>query len=150
MNPIRCTVQGVYVATHDTGASPTVILGIDKDRCLPIYIGLWEAISINNAINKEISPRPLTHDLFIEFCTRFGIEVRQLYIDTLEDGVYYAHLHLICADREEILDCRPSDGIALALRSVADIVLAPDVAEGSAVTRDELPDLVDINTYFQG
>ena len=149
MDSIRCTIQGVYVALSDTGASPAVILGLEGDRCLPIYIGLWEAISINNALNREIAPRPLTHDLFMEFCTRFGIEIRQLYIDTLEDGVYYAHLHLACADQEETLDCRPSDGIALALRCAAQILLSPAVAEGSSMRRNDLPNLVDLNTYFQ-
>lgn len=149
MDSIRCTVQGVYVALSDTGASPAVILGLEGDRCLPIYIGLWEAISINNALNKEVAPRPLTHDLFLEFCSRFGIEIQHLFIDTLEDGVYYAHLHLTGTDQEETLDCRPSDGIALALRCAANILLSPPVAEGSSVRRGDLPNLVDLNTYFQ-
>jgi uncharacterized protein len=149
MDSIRCIVQGVYVALSDTGASPAVILGLEGDRCLPIYIGLWEAISINNALNKEVAPRPLTHDLFLEFCSRFGIEIQHLFIDTLEDGVYYAHLHLTGTDQEETLDCRPSDGIALALRCAANILLSPPVAEGSSVRRGDLPNLVDLNTYFQ-
>jgi uncharacterized protein len=149
MDSIRCTVQGVYVALSDTGASPAVILGLEGDRCLPIYIGLWEAISINNALNKEVAPRPLTHDLFLEFCTRFRIEIQHLFIDTLEDGVYYAHLHLTGTDQEETLDCRPSDGIALALRCAANILLSQPVAEGSSVRRGDLPNLVDLNTYFQ-
>jgi bifunctional DNase/RNase len=149
-DPIRCTIQGVFVALNDTGASPAVILGLDGDACLPIYIGLWEAISINNALNRELSPRPLTHDLFVELLGTFGIKLRSLYIDTLEEGIYYATLSLMREDQEETLDCRPSDGIALALRYGADIVIDPRVAEGSSVKKSDLPELVDLNSYFFG
>jgi bifunctional DNase/RNase len=149
-DPIRCTIQGVFVALNDTGASPAVILGLDGDACLPIYIGLWEAISINNALNRELSPRPLTHDLFVELLGTFGIKLMSLYIDTLEEGIYYATLSLMREDQEESLDCRPSDGIALALRYGADIIIDPRVAEGSSVKKSDLPELVDLNTYFFG
>lgn len=149
-DPIRCTIQGVFVALNDTGASPAVILGLDGDACLPIYIGLWEAISINNALNRELSPRPLTHDLFVELLGTFGIKLRSLYIDTLEEGIYYATLSLMREDQEETLDCRPSDGIALALRYGADIVIDPRVAKGSSVKKSDLPELVDLNSYFFG
>jgi bifunctional DNase/RNase len=149
-DPIRCTIQGVFVALNDTGASPAVILGLDGDACLPIYIGLWEAISINNALNRELSPRPLTHDLFVELLGTFGIKLMSLYIDTLEEGIYYATLSLMREDQEETLDCRPSDGIALALRYGADIIIDPRVAEGSSVKKSDLPELVDLNTYFFG
>jgi bifunctional DNase/RNase len=127
-----------------------VILGLDGDACLPIYIGLWEAISINNALNRELSPRPLTHDLFVELLGTFGIKLMSLYIDTLEEGIYYATLSLMREDQEETLDCRPSDGIALALRYGADIIIDPRVAEGSSVKKSDLPELVDLNTYFFG
>ncbi len=77
-------------------------------------------------------------------------ELRSLYIDTLEEGIYYATLSLMREDQEETLDCRPSDGIALALRYGADIVIDPRVVEGSSVKKSDLPELVDLNSYFFG
>ena len=83
---------------------------------LPIFIGLWEAVSINSAYNKEVPPRPFTHDLFLALMERFSITVHHLRIDSEEEGVYYAQLVLATDGRNERLDCRPSDGIAVALR----------------------------------
>ena len=60
---------------------------------LPIYIGLWEAISINTALNNEISPRPLTHDLFLEFLNRYEVTLKALHIDSLDNGISVCKSH---------------------------------------------------------
>ena len=151
MTLIGCRVTGVFVAVTDQCSSPVVILDLDTDdRILPIYIGLWEAISISNAIRNELPPRPLTHDLFIEFLRKFDISLVSLTVDTLEDGVYYGKLLLRGAGREEVMDCRPSDGIALATRCGAEILLEPPVASSSAIRKGDLPELVDLPTYLYG
>ena len=67
MPPVPCRVKGVYVAGNHWAQLPAVILSFGNDTCLPIYIGLFEAMSIHSALNNEIPPRPLTHDLFVEF-----------------------------------------------------------------------------------
>ena len=90
---------------------------------LPIFIGLWEAISINSAKNKEVSARPFTHDLILDLTEKYAITMSHLSIDSVEDGVYYAHLVLLADGREDFLDCRPSDGIAVALRANAYILV---------------------------
>ena len=78
---------------------------------LPIYIGLWEAISINTALNNEISPRPLTHDLFLEFLNRYEVTLKALHIDSLDNRIYYANLMLIRNNQEEMIDRRPRMGL---------------------------------------
>ncbi|MDD1718461.1 MAG: bifunctional nuclease family protein [Methanoregulaceae archaeon] len=151
MTPIRCRVAGVFVAVNEQSTSPVVLLDLDgDDRCLPIYIGLWEAISIYNAVRNEVPPRPLTHDLFTEFLKTFHIVLLSLTIDTMDEGVYYGKLLLQGPDREELMDCRPSDGIALALRSDAEILLEDPVAQSSPIPRSDLPDLIDLATYLYG
>jgi len=150
MNSVQCTVRGVYMATSLYGASPAVILSLDNDSCLPIYIGLWEAISINNALNNEISPRPLTHDLFVEFLQNYEISLKGLFIDTLKDGVYYANLILQKDHHERSMDCRPSDGIAIGIRCNADIFIDRRVVDESAIKIEDLPELVDLSTYLSG
>ncbi len=94
---------------------------------LPIFIGIWEAVSINSAQIKEVLPRPFTHDLFIDLCAKFSITLRYLQIDSIDDGVYYAQLVMNSRQQEEYLDCRPSDGIALALRGEIPIFVEESV-----------------------
>ncbi|MDD1705662.1 MAG: bifunctional nuclease family protein [Methanoregulaceae archaeon] len=150
MPPVSCRVKGVFVAKNALGASPAVILSVENDTCLPIYIGLWEAMSIHSALNNEIPPRPLTHDLFVEFLDRFGISLKALIIDSVEDGVYYANMILEQDHHELTIDCRPSDGIAIGIRCQAGIMVDEEVILQSAVNASELPDLVDISSYLAG
>ena len=150
MPQVPCRVKGVYIAKNTMGASPAVILSLGNDTCLPIYIGLFEAMSIHSALNNEIPPRPLTHDLFVEFLRQFGISVKSLVIDSLEDGVYYASMILLQDHHELTIDCRPSDGIAIGIRCQADIMVDEEVIQQSAVNPGELPELVDISSYLAG
>jgi len=150
MPPVPCRVKGVYVAKNTLGASPAVILSVGNDTCLPIYIGLFEAMSIHSALNNEIPPRPLTHDLFVEFLRLFGISLKSLVIDSLEDGVYYASMILLQDHHERTIDCRPSDGIAIGIRCQAVVMVEEEVILQSAVNPGELPELVDISAYLAG
>ena len=92
MTQVRCEVKGVFVAINDAATVPLVVLSDGSDRVLPIFIGIWEAVSINSAMNHELLPRPFTHDLFIDLCEKCAITLRFLQIDSIEDGVYYAQL----------------------------------------------------------
>ena len=147
---VPCRVKGVFVAKNALGASPAVILSIENDTCLPIYIGLWEAMSIHSALNNEIPPRPLTHDLFVEFLKQFGISLKALIIDSLEEGVYYANMILEQDHHEMTMDCRPSDGIAIGIRCQAGIMIDEAVILQSAISVSELPELVEISSYLAG
>ena len=150
MDTVSCRVKGVYMAVGTAGVSPAVILTLKDDACLPIYIGLWEAMSIQSALNNEIPPRPLTHDLFVDFLERFNIVLKALVIDSIDDGVYYANMILEQNHHELTMDCRPSDGIAIGIRCKADILVTDEVVRSSAIPADELPSLMDIGTYLAG
>jgi bifunctional DNase/RNase len=150
MSQIRCEVKGVFVATSEAATVPLVVLSEgETERHLPIFIGLWEAISINSAKNKEVLPRPFTHDLFLELLTRFSITMRFLRIDSIENGVYYAQLVLSADHHEEYIDCRPSDGIALALRGEAPIFVDETVLMSAGQKKQDLPDMVDLSVFLQ-
>jgi hypothetical protein len=138
------------MAKNAFGASPAVILTMEDESCLPIYIGLWEAMSIHAALQNEIPPRPLTHDLFVESFQRLGITLKSLVIDSLNEGVYYATMVLVQDHHEVTLDCRPSDGIAIGIRCNARILIDEDVVRQSAIPAGELPELLDIRSYLAG
>ncbi len=136
------------MSVSDMGAAPTVVLDAGGDSTIPIYVGLWEAISINNALISEMLPRPITHDLIVDLFRRFDITLDALHIDSLEEGVFYAKLLLSQGSRTEIMDCRPSDGIAIALRYQAPIMIEDTVVASAAVKRDDLPRMVDLKEYL--
>ena len=150
MTQIRCEVKGVFVAVSEGATVPLVVL-TDGDEALhlPIFIGLWEAISINSAKIKEVLPRPFTHDLFLELLDKFSISLRFLQIDSIENGVFYAQLVLSADHHEEYIDCRPSDGIALALRGEVPIFVDETVLLSAGQKIQDLPKMVDLSTFLQ-
>ena len=150
MTQIRCEVKGVFVAVSEGATVPLVVL-TDGDEVinLPIFIGLWEAISINSAKIKEVLPRPFTHDLFLELLDKFSISLRFLQIDSIENGVFYAQLVLSANHHEEYIDCRPSDGIALALRGEVPIFVDETVLTSAGQRIQDLPKMVDLSTFLQ-
>ena len=94
-----------------------VILGRPEDKIrIPIIIGASEAQSIAIALEKVPAPRPLSHDIFATLTREFNVEVREVVIYEYSEGVFLAKL--ICQNEEMVkeIECRPSDGIAIALR----------------------------------
>jgi bifunctional DNase/RNase len=149
MTQVRCEVKGVFVAFNNATTVPLVVLSDAEGRVLPIFIGIWEAVSINSAKNREVLPRPFTHDLFIDIFTKFNMTMRSLQIDSIEDGVYYAKLVLLSDHHEEEIDCRPSDGIALALRGEIPIFVEEEVLVMAGKKSEDLTDIVDLATFLQ-
>jgi len=148
MAPVPCFVKGVFVIVGPSGTVPVVILTDGTDRVLPIFVGLWEAVSINSARNKEVLPRPFTHDLFLETFLKFGITLNSVQIDAMQDGVYYAQL-ILSGDHNEVhVDCRPSDGIALALRGDAPISVEQHVLDDAGQVESDLPLMRDISEFL--
>ena len=149
MAQIRCEVKGVYVATSDSATVPLVVLSDGSEKVLPIFIGIWEAVSINSAMNHELLPRPFTHDLFIDLCEKCAITLRFLQDDSIEDGVYYAQLVFSTGEHDEYLDCRPSDGIAIALRGSVPIFVDEGVLASAGQKNEDLPQVVDLASFLQ-
>jgi bifunctional DNase/RNase len=149
MTSVRCEVKGVFVATSDTTTVPLVVLTDCGDRALPIFIGIWEAISINSAINRETLSRPFTHDLFLDMAVKFSITFHYLQIDSIEDGVYYAQLVLSNNQQNQYIDCRPSDGIALALRADVPIFVDENVLATASQKTADLPAMVDLSAFLR-
>tara|TARA_R110001606_G_scaffold379966_1_gene540233 strand:+ start:2987 stop:3595 length:609 start_codon:yes stop_codon:yes gene_type:complete len=122
MSLIKLTIKGISYSQTQTGAYALVLSEIYGDRTLPIIIGAFEAQSIAIALEKEIRPpRPLTHDLFKTFADRYFINIKQVIIHKLVDGVFFSSLISEKNGVEEIIDTRTSDAIAIAVRFNAPI-----------------------------
>ena len=134
MNLIQLLINGISYSQTQNGAYALILSEIEGERKLPIVIGTNEAQSIAIAIEKEIKPpRPLTHDLFKNFCVRFDIKIKQVIIHKLVDGVFYSSVICERDGIEEIIDSRSSDAIALAIRFEAPIFTYENILEKAGV-----------------
>ena len=134
MNLIEILINGISYSQTQNGAYALILSEIEGERKLPIVIGTNEAQSIAIAIEKEIKPpRPLTHDLFKNFCVRFDIKIKQVIIHKLVDGVFYSSVICERDGIEEIIDSRSSDAIALAIRFEAPIYTYENILEKAGV-----------------
>jgi bifunctional DNase/RNase len=145
---LRVNIKGVYLIEKAPGPVPIVLLEDDMKRIMPIYIGLSEAISINSALNHEIPPRPMTHDLFVTLVERLGSKIENVLIDELNEGVYYARISVSMDGKNFDIDARPSDSIAIALRCAAQIQIRESVLTDAVITKEELANVLPLDNYL--
>lgn len=116
--------------------SPIVVLkGVDSDTILPIWVGAFEANAIALEIEKIVPQRPMTHDLIRNLITEIGYKVIRVIITDLRENTFYASIELADDNgKTVVLDARPSDAIALALRSDCAIFAEQKVLDISAAS----------------
>jgi bifunctional DNase/RNase len=119
-------------------SSPIVILKVeDENRYLPIWIGQPEARSILMKLQNQEFSRPLTHDLAVNLVTELGGSMEKVTVTELRDSTFFATISVQIDGRTVEIDSRPSDAIALAVRSGAEIFAADEVIEEAAVVFEE-------------
>jgi hypothetical protein len=147
--PVPVRVKGVYIAESEGSApAPVVLLEDEKSRIVPIFVGLSEAISIHHALMGEISPRPMTHDLFISVLESLCASITNVLIDDLDEGVYYARLTIKRDANQSEIDARPSDCLALALRSKAPIEVWEKIVSEAGISKGDADMLKSIDNYL--
>lgn len=125
-------VGGLLLDPHTQ--APVVVLKNEAGTVhLPIWIGIAEATSIASAIRQLTMARPLTHDLMYEIFTELGVRLERIVITDLKESTYYAEIILLQGEKAIILDARPSDAIALALRATAPIFVAQVVLDRAKI-----------------
>jgi bifunctional DNase/RNase len=134
--PVR--VLGLAV---DSGLQPVVLLtpldvGDGPRTLVPIWVGAQEAASISVAVNGERAPRPLSHDLMKQLLDTVGASVDRVDVTRIEDGTFYAELTVTTPSGHVVLDCRPSDAIAIASRAGAPLFVAEAVLADAGVLED--------------
>ena len=134
MSLIPLTIKGISYSQTQSGAYALVLNEMEGTRTLPIIIGAFEAQSIAIALETEIRPpRPLTHDLFKTFSDRFEINVKEVIIHKLVDGVFFSSLICEKEGKEEVIDTRTSDAIAIAVRFDAPIYTYENILDKAGV-----------------
>lgn len=137
MNKVRLEIIGMTYSESSTGAYVLILGDRNSHLRLPIVIGGAEAQSIAVGIERQRNSRPLTHDLFIKFADTFNINIREVVINRFRDGVFYAML--VCEHDGELtmVDARPSDAIALAVRLNCEIYAYETVMEEAGIEMED-------------
>ena len=127
---IEMTIKGLMV--DPVTNMPIVILkDKDGDRVLPIWVGIFEANAIALQIENIATPRPMTHDLLRNIITGFDGQVDRVVVSDLKENTFFAVIHLTVHGERMAIDARPSDAIALALRTRAPILVEETVIDSA-------------------
>lgn len=135
---IEMTIKGLMV---DPITNMPIVILRDKDgqKVLPIWVGVFEANAIALQIENVTPQRPMTHDLLNNVIHDLKADIRKVVVSDLKDNTFYALIHLSIAGETMVIDARPSDAIALALRARAPIYVEDSVID-NAKTVDLAPE----------
>ncbi len=133
------TKMSIYGMNMDLfSSSPIVILKVeDENRYLPIWIGQPEARSILMKLQNQEFVRPLTHDLALNLVNELGASMERVTVTALRDQTFFATIRLDLDGKTVEVDSRPSDAIALAIRSGAEIFASDEVIQEAGVEFEE-------------
>jgi len=125
---IEMTIKGLMV---DPITNMPIIILRDREgqKVLPIWVGVFEANAIALQIENVVTPRPMTHDLLKNVITDLNGTVERIVVSDLRDNTFYAMIHLVVNGSPVAVDSRPSDAIALALRTKAPIFVEERVID---------------------
>ena len=127
---IEMTIKGLMV---DPITNMPIVILKDKegDRVLPIWVGIFEANAIALQIENIATPRPMTHDLLRNIITDLDGQVDRVVVSDLKDNTFFAIIHLTVRGERVAVDARPSDAIALALRTRSPILVEETVIDNA-------------------
>ncbi len=133
---VKMKIQAI--ALDPVSNSPVMILKEEEgERVLPIWIGLLEATAIATKLENIQFSRPMTHDLMINILDHLGIKIPRIEVCDLKDNTYYALITLNIDGREVQIDARPSDAVAIAIRTGAEIWVHEEVLQKSKALEEE-------------
>ncbi len=136
---IEMKVMGIALDTR-TGSPIVVLHDMDNRKALPIWIGSAEASAIIRKIENISVSRPMTHDLIIQFVEKMGGNIDRIEINDVEKETYYANIYVKKGEEEIVIDARPSDAIAIAIRVDAPIYVTANVLANGSVSCDAAKD----------
>ena len=146
MDYIQVDIIGLSTSPSSGGAYALVLGEVNGNRRLPIIIGAFEAQAIALELEKIQPPRPMTHDLIRNLFDALGAEVTDIVIDDLREGTFFAKVRYVYDDDEAQLDARPSDAVALAVRTDSPIFVASSVLDEAGIPADDSDDADDDTT----
>jgi len=143
---VRLRILGLTYSQAQTGSYALVLAEENGERRIPIMIGAFEAQAIALHLEELHPPRPLTHDLFRSFAKAYSIELREVFINKLEEGIFYSELVFYNGEDIVKIDSRTSDAVALALRFKCPIFTSPEIlGKAGIIMEEKTKDIVDLS-----
>ena len=141
MQKIKLEITGIAYSQTQSGSYVLTLLEVAGKRKLPIVIGGFEAQAIAVELEKMVPSRPLTHDLFKSFALTFDIQVKEIIIYNLVEGIFFSKI--VCEQNGETyeIDARTSDAIAIGVRFNAPVFTLENILASAGILLDE--DLID-------
>lgn len=136
MKKIKLSVLGISYSQTQSGAYALVLAEEDGERRLPIIIGGFEAQAIVIKLENLNPPRPLTHDLFKSLSDLVDLELKEVFIHRLEEGVFYSQLVCVRSGKSLLIDSRTSDAVALALRFECPIYITEEIMDKAGIVME--------------
>lgn len=141
MNKVQCEILGLSTNPSTGGAYAILLKEVEGARRLPIIIGAFEAQAIALEMEGIKPPRPLTHDLLKTLVDNLGANVVEVVVNELKENTFYAKIVLEASGLTNEIDARPSDAIALAVRTFAPIFVNELVMGAAAFIPSDESDL---------
>ena len=143
---VELHVEAVAV---DFRGNPVVVLREKEGRrAVFIWVGLVEATAISMHLEDQHPARPMTHDLIVSLLTQLGAHVQQVVITDVRQETYFAELHLMMGDAAKVVDSRPSDAIAVAVRVQAPIFISNELLDRLDAARKESEEMLSGDSTF--
>lgn len=137
MEKIKLEIVGLSYSQTQSGAYALVLSEVNGNRRLPIIIGGFEAQAIAIELEKMVPTRPLTHDLFKNFATTFSIDVKEVIVYKLVEGIFYSKI--LCEQNGTVaeIDARTSDAIAIGVRFNCPVYTYESILSSAGILLDE-------------
>jgi uncharacterized protein len=145
LEKVHCEILGLSSSPSTGGAYAILLKELEGHRRLPIIIGAFEAQAIALEMEGIKPPRPLTHDLLKQITDNLGAIVNEVVIDELRENTFFAKIILEVSGLTQEIDARPSDAIALAVRSEAPIFVAASVMDAAAFIPSEEDEISNVS-----
>ena len=145
---IAMSIKGLML--DPVSNSPIVVLKDDEEKFfLPIWVGIFEANAIALQLENVTTPRPMTHDLLRNMIAELNALVTRVVINDLRDSTFFAQIRLKTSEKMFEIDARPSDAIALALRTEAPIFVAKSVLDQAQTISPDTEDPEKVKSWFE-
>ncbi len=129
-------VKLIGLVLEPVSKAPVIILKpLDENKIIPIWIGEFEANAITMELESIVAPRPMTHDLINDVISHLSARVEKIVITDFIENTYYADMYLCRHGNISVIDCRPSDAVAIALKCQAPIFIS-EMVYNTAVLSD--------------
>lgn len=137
MEKLKLDIVGLSYSQTQSGAYALVLVESGGKRRLPIIIGGFEAQAIAIELEKMVPTRPLTHDLFKTFATTFDVQIREIYIYDLVEGIFFSKI--VCEKEGDVyeIDARTSDAIAIGVRFSAPIYTSENILSSAGILLED-------------